>query len=256
MCWLKACSSARITCRQTSRARQASKKHRNCKLRTQKSSVCARMYPAETKEMQYQIKKKSMYWYVLNTYQYIPFYELEPEVCTRCILLTSSMYFKTYISYQYVLVYTRYILGTYLRKKVSRYILGVKSMYRVHTGSSLCWFITVPYYSMVHTGSYSVHTSMTRNSVHTIGHDSRCRFCLSWVIILKIPILEGSTARELLLIFNILCKKSNTVYPDSVKWTRNPDSTKNVRSVLMSISSNEQTTIFEVPNKLISQSFK
>jgi hypothetical protein len=56
--------------------------------------------------------RKRMYWYVLSTYQYIPFYE--PEVCTGYILLTSSMYFKTYISYQYVLVYTWYILSTYL----------------------------------------------------------------------------------------------------------------------------------------------
>ena len=88
------------------------------------------MYPAETKEMQYQINKKSMYWYVLSTYRYIPFYE--SEVCTGYILLISSLYFKTYISYEYVTVCTRYIpvLGTYLRKKVcTRYILGVKSMY-------------------------------------------------------------------------------------------------------------------------------
>jgi hypothetical protein len=28
------------------------------------------MYPAETKEMQYQINKKSVYWYVLSTYRY------------------------------------------------------------------------------------------------------------------------------------------------------------------------------------------
>ncbi len=45
------------------------------------------MYPAETKEMQYQIKKKKIYWYVLSTYQYyIPFYE--PEVCIGYIFLT------------------------------------------------------------------------------------------------------------------------------------------------------------------------
>ncbi len=37
-------------------------------------------------------------------------------------------------------------------------------MYLVHT--CLCRFIAVPYYSMVHTDSYSVHTGM--NSVHTI----------------------------------------------------------------------------------------
>ena len=63
------------------------------------------------------------------------------------------------------------------------------------------------------------------------------KFCSSWVIILKILILEG-TARKLLLTCFILCKKSNPVYPDSVKWTRNPDSTKHLMSVLMSISSN------------------
>jgi hypothetical protein len=125
-------------------ALQARKIRMNCKVCTQKTSVCAHMYPAETKEMQYQINKKSMYWYVLSTYRYIPFYE--PEVCTRYILLTSSLYFKTYISYQYVPVCTPDILGTYLRKKVcTLYILGVKSMYQVYTGSSLCRFIAVPY---------------------------------------------------------------------------------------------------------------
>ncbi len=122
--------------------------------------------------MQYQI----MYWYVLSTYWYIPFSSYEPEVCTGHILLTSSLYFKTYISYEYVPVCTRHTLGTYLRKKVcTRYILGVKSMCQVHTG--LCRFIAaaVPYlayYSMVHAaGSYSVHTCM--NSEHRTGHDSR-----------------------------------------------------------------------------------
>jgi hypothetical protein len=71
----------------------------------------------------------------------------------------------------------------------TRYILEGKSMYLVHTwgkkyvpgtyyillhdtSTGLCWFIAVPCYSMVHTGSYSVHISM--NSVHTTGHDSRC----------------------------------------------------------------------------------
>ncbi len=43
-------------------------------------------------------------------------------------------------------------------------------MYQVHTG--LCRFMSVPYYSMVHTGSYSVHTGTSMNSVHTTGHDS------------------------------------------------------------------------------------
>ena len=43
--------------------------------------------------------------------------------------------------------------GTYSRKKVcTEYILREKSMYRVQTG--LCPFISVPYYSMVHTGMY------------------------------------------------------------------------------------------------------
>ena len=35
--------------------------------------------------------------------------------------------------------------------------------------------MSVPYYSMVHTGLFSVHTGM--NFVHTTGHDSRCRTC-------------------------------------------------------------------------------
>ncbi len=131
--------------------------------------------------MRYQINKKCMYWYVLSTYRYILLYE--SEVCTRYILLYSSLYFKTYISYQFIQVCTRYIPGTYLREKLcSLYILGVKIMYRVHTG--LCRFIAVPYYSMVHTGSYSVQTSI--NSVHTIGHDSRCADIL----------LANSTCRE------------------------------------------------------------
>ncbi len=92
---------------------------RNRKVCTQKSSVCARMYPAETKEKQYQINKK------------IPC--SKPPVCTRYILLSSStvtmMYFKTYISVQYVLllVCTGNIISTYLRKKVcTRYIYGEK----------------------------------------------------------------------------------------------------------------------------------
>jgi hypothetical protein len=69
-------------------------------------------YPAETKEMQHQINKKKMYWYVLSTYGYIPFYG--PEVSTEYMLLTSILYFKTYFSYEYVPVCTRYTLGTYL----------------------------------------------------------------------------------------------------------------------------------------------
>ncbi len=73
------------------------------------------------------------------------------------------------------------------------------------------------------------------------------RFCLSWIIILENLILKGTT-RKLLLTCFIVCKMSNPAYPDSVKWTRNPDSTKHLMSVLISISSNEQTNIFEVPN--------
>ena len=67
---------------------------------------------------QYQIIEKSMYQYVLSTYWYIPFYD--PEVCTRYILFSSSMYSKTYI-------FDQFEPGTY------RYILEKKSMYRVHT---------------------------------------------------------------------------------------------------------------------------
>ncbi len=98
-----------------------------------------------------------MYWYVLSTYRYIPFYE--PEVCTEYILvlLTSSLYFKAYISFQYVPVCTRYIQGTYLREKLcTRYILGVKCMYQVHT--CLCRLIAVPYYSMARTYRYELGT--------------------------------------------------------------------------------------------------
>ncbi len=97
------------------------------------------MYPEETKETQYQIKKKNMYWYVLSTYQYVPFYE--PKVCTGYILLTSSMYFKTYISYQYVPVCTRYIQGTYLREKVctrgKEYVPGTYRFMSVYSGTIL-----------------------------------------------------------------------------------------------------------------------
>ncbi len=77
-------------------------------------------------------KKKSVYcqpeWYVLSTYQYIPSLSHDfmnqnhvpgPGSRYRGLLLTSSMYFKTYISYQYV--HIKYVLGTYLAR-------GVKSM--------------------------------------------------------------------------------------------------------------------------------
>jgi hypothetical protein len=80
------------------------------------------LYPAETREMQYQIKKKSIYWYVLSTYQYKPFYE--PEVCTGYILLNSSMYFKTYFITSMYHVCTWYIPGTYGKNYVLCTYLG------------------------------------------------------------------------------------------------------------------------------------
>jgi hypothetical protein len=92
------------------------------------------------------------------------------------------------------------------------------------------------------------------------GHDPGASFFLSFFIVelkqkfcpaapqvlfelghhFDILILEG-TAQRLLPACFILCKKSNPVYSDSVKWARNPDSTEPVMSVLMSMSSNEQT---------------
>ncbi len=119
-------------------------------------------------------------------------------------------YFKTYIqvseSYQYVPVCTWYILvpwlrvGTYFRKKVtictrSRYIgmgivLGVKSMYRVHTG--LCRFIiAVPswYYSIVETFLFNgTVTQYTGIPVWTTYHWSRFQmFNLKFKFKLLVP---------------------------------------------------------------------
>ncbi len=72
-------------------------------------------------------------------------------------------------------VHTRYILEGNSMYSVhtwgKKYVPGIKSMYQVHTG--LCRFITVPYYSMVHTGSYSVNIGMNLVHWHTTGHDSR-----------------------------------------------------------------------------------
>ena len=108
--------------------------------------------------MTYQIIEKGMYRHVLGTYRYVLFYD--PEVCTRYILFSSSMYSKTYFFVEYVLKNIHFLLslnlvhaGTYSRKKVcTEYILWKKNMYQVQTG--LCPFIVVPYYSMVHTGMY------------------------------------------------------------------------------------------------------
>ncbi len=61
------------------------------------------MYPADTKEMQYQVKKKSMYWYVLSTYQYI----WNPHTWKiRGIYL---VYPRVMTMYVVTLRYTRYI---------------------------------------------------------------------------------------------------------------------------------------------------
>ena len=97
--------------------------------------------------MTYQNIEIEMYWYVLGTYLYIPFYD--PEVCTWYILFPSSTYSKSNILDRFNLIHT----STYSRKKVcTENILRVKSMNQVQTG--LCPFISVPYYSMVHTGMY------------------------------------------------------------------------------------------------------
>ena len=64
-----------------------------CKVCTQKSSVCARMYPAETKEMQYQINKLEKK-YVLVCTKYIP---------VHTILKTRSMYQVHTFKLKYIL---------------------------------------------------------------------------------------------------------------------------------------------------------
>ena len=61
--------------------------------------------------------------------------------------------------------------GTYSRKKVcTEYILREKSMYRVQTG--LCPFISVPYYSMVHTGMYRYELGSYNGSRFQMGRSS------------------------------------------------------------------------------------
>jgi hypothetical protein len=53
--------------------------------------------------------------------------------------------------------------STHFRKQVyTQYILEAKRMYQVYTLT--CRFIVVPYYSMVHTGMYSVHTGTYNSS--------------------------------------------------------------------------------------------
>ena len=130
------------------------------------------MYPSKTREMTYQIIEKGMYRDVLGTYLYVPFYD--PEVCTRYILFSSSMYSKTYFfveyvlknihffyqfepgTYRYILEEKKYVPSTYFGKKVcTRYKPVYFRLYRYHT---IAWDIPVC------TGMYSVHT---------IVHDSR-----------------------------------------------------------------------------------
>ena len=135
------------------------------------------MYPAETKEKQYQMNKKVCT-------EYIP---------VHTVFKTVSMYHVHTFKLKYVLQNIHflsstywYVLGTYWRKKVcTRYIHGKKvcteyipvyvGLQRYHTAiNGTCRFMSVPYYSMVHTGLFSVHTGM--NFVHTTGHDSRCLY--------------------------------------------------------------------------------
>ncbi len=133
--------------------------------------VCARMYPAETKEMQYQTNKKSMYWYVLSTYRYllVPFYE--SEVCTGPT--TTGYILLSSLKSRYVLQNIHFLLPVPRRTGMysvhTQYILEVKNMYSVHTWGKKYVSGTVtrtyrfmsvysgtgPYYCMVHTGSYS-----------------------------------------------------------------------------------------------------
>ncbi len=104
---------------------------------------------------------KCMYRHVLSTYWYIPFSDPKVQYVLGTYFLSKVCTRKHTFNTKYVLVHT----GTY------RYILEVKSMYPVHTwgttshGSKksrsmnlvqtcLCPFISVPYHSMVHTGTY------------------------------------------------------------------------------------------------------
>ena len=102
------------------------------------------MYPAETREMKYQIIKKVMYSVHTGTYQ----------------LMTLTYVHGTYFFHRFGTQKPTFCIGlnlvhtsTYSRKKVwTKYILREKSTYQVQTG--LCPFISVSYYSMVHTGMY------------------------------------------------------------------------------------------------------
>ena len=88
--------------------------------------------------------------YHFMTLKYVPGTYFFRRVCTQKHTFSSSMYSKTYI---FLSVWTWYIpVHTRGKKVCTEYILRVKSMYQVQTG--LCPFISVPYYSMVHTGMY------------------------------------------------------------------------------------------------------
>ena len=138
------------------------------------------MYPAETREMKYQIIKKGMYLYVLSTYWYIPFDD--PEVCTRYIFFHWLCTWKP-----------TFFIGTY------QYILEEKSMYRVHTSwkkyvpgtnrfmTTLCPFISVSYYSMVHTGMYRYVPGMY--------HWSRFQMIIAASVNLNILVRDSMLAR-------------------------------------------------------------
>ncbi len=116
------------------------------KVCTQTESVCTQMYPSEKKYLLYQMYKKCQYtgMYPVHTRMY-------EKVCTQYILFASIIYQILYFfSWSMSMVHT----STYFRKKVctTRYILEAKSMYQVHTLTSL--YIVVPYYSMVRTVTY------------------------------------------------------------------------------------------------------
>ncbi len=125
------------------------------KVCTQESPVCPRMYPSESREIQYQIS-------YTGTYQYIRVHTNYPEVCTGTYFLPQVCTGKHTFITKYVPVYTQYILVHTWEKKyilVSKstyqYILGVKRMYRyilVYVG--LYRYHTIAWYIPVHTGTY------------------------------------------------------------------------------------------------------
>ena len=77
--------------------------------------------------------------YHFMTLKYVPGTYFFPRVCPQKHTIFDQFEPGTY----------RYIPE---KKVCTEYILRVKSMYQVQT--SLCPFISVPYYSMVHTGMY------------------------------------------------------------------------------------------------------